>query len=91
MVSIGLDEPLEETKFGMVNPYRTDLTHFLAKEEASKQKETENTEKFGVIETSATFSKKQKNTVNVDDNLDESTNENETTSKLIDVRSESES
>ena len=38
MVSFGIDEPLQETEYGMVNPYRTGLAEFLAQEE---QKERE--------------------------------------------------
>eukprot|EP00354_Favella_ehrenbergii_P000965 CAMPEP_0170468334 /NCGR_PEP_ID=MMETSP0123-20130129/11556_1 /TAXON_ID=182087 /ORGANISM="Favella ehrenbergii, Strain Fehren 1" /LENGTH=38 /DNA_ID= /DNA_START= /DNA_END= /DNA_ORIENTATION= len=30
MVSMGIDEPLKETEYGMVNPYRTGLGDFLA-------------------------------------------------------------
>lgn len=38
MVSMGIDEPLQETEFGMANPYRTGLDEFLKIEEA-KEKE----------------------------------------------------
>lgn len=41
MVSMGMDEPLQETKFGMINPYRTGLTEFLAVEEAKEKEERE--------------------------------------------------
>ena len=39
MVSIGIDEPLQETKFGMVNPNRTGLGDFLAKADAEEAQE----------------------------------------------------
>ena len=39
MVSMGMDEPLKETDYGMSNPYRTGLTEFLALEEAKEQEE----------------------------------------------------
>ena len=39
MVSMGMDEPLKETQFGMSNPYRTGLSEFLALEEAKEKEE----------------------------------------------------
>lgn len=44
MVSIGIDEPLKETEYGMVNPYRKGLDQFLAQEEERKKKEQEEAE-----------------------------------------------
>ena len=34
MVSMGMDEPLQETEYGMINPYRQGLSAFLACEDA---------------------------------------------------------
>ena len=36
MVSMGIDEPLQQTEYGMVNPYRTGLGDFLAQAEAEE-------------------------------------------------------
>ena len=41
MVSLGVDEPLQETEYGMVNPYRTGLSQFLAHEEAKEKEKKE--------------------------------------------------
>ena len=41
MVSMGIDEPLQESEFGMVNPYRTGLEQFLAAEEEKEKEERE--------------------------------------------------
>ena len=41
MVSMGMDEPLQETSYGMANPYRTGLTEFLAQEDAKEYEERE--------------------------------------------------
>ena len=41
MVSLGVDEPLQETEYGMMNPYRTGLSQFLANEEAKEQERAE--------------------------------------------------
>ena len=39
MVSIGIDEPLKETEYGAVNPYRTGLGDFLAQAESDEREE----------------------------------------------------
>lgn len=46
LVSMGIDEPLKETEFGMVNPYRTGLAEFLAQEDA-REKELKDESHFG--------------------------------------------
>ena len=52
MVSLGVDEPLQETEYGMVNPYRTGLSQFLAHEEA-KEKEKKEAEQAREMERRA--------------------------------------
>ena len=37
MVSMGIEEPLKETDYGMKNPYRSGLDQFLANAEAKEK------------------------------------------------------
>ena len=41
LVSMGIDEPLQETEFGMSNPYRTGLDQYLIVEEEKLKKQRE--------------------------------------------------